>query len=71
MDNPKSKEIKAEEPVSKDPVGNEDDKAELAGAVAKEVSEITDKIKEVLNVTDEELTEAMENLGITAIRCTT
>ncbi len=67
VDNPKSKEIKAEEPVGKDPVGNEDDKAELAGTVAKEVTEITDKIKEVLNVTDEELTEAMETLGLTVI----
>ncbi len=59
----KGKEIKAEEPVRRDPVGNEEDMKDLTEEVAKEVTEISDKIKEVLDVSDEELTQAMENLG--------
>ena len=67
VESPKSKEIKAEEPVKKDPVANEDDKAELTEEVAKEVSKIFEKITEVLEVSDEELTQAMEDLGITPV----
>ena len=61
------KEIKSEEPVRKDPVNNKDDKDLLVGKVAEETSKIMNKIKEVLGVSDEELTEAMETLGITAV----
>ena len=67
VETPKSKEIKAEETVNRDVVGNETDKAEFTEEVAQEAAKIFDKIKEVLNVSDEELTEAMENLGLTAI----
>lgn len=60
----KNKEIKAEEPVRRDPVGNEQDMQDLTKEVAEEVTEVIDKIKEVLDVSDEEITTAMENLGI-------
>ncbi|MCR5590925.1 MAG: flagellar hook-length control protein FliK [Lachnospiraceae bacterium] len=67
VESPMSKEIASGEKVKKDPVGNKNDMAELTDEVAKEASEIMDKIKSVLDVSDEELTTAMENLGITAI----
>nr|MCR5673736.1 hypothetical protein [Lachnospiraceae bacterium] len=67
VESPKSKEIKAEEPVKKDPIANEDDKAELTEEVAKEVSKIFDKIVEVLGVSEDELTQAMEDLGLTPV----
>ena len=67
VETPKSKEIKAEEPVRRDPVGNKDDMADLTGEVAEEAAAVMDKIKEILDVSDEELTEAMEDLGITAV----
>ena len=67
VETPKSKEIKAEEPVNRDVISNETDKAEFTEEVAKEASKIYDKIKEVLGVSDEELTQAMETLGLTAI----
>ena len=67
VETPKSKEIKAEEPVKKDPIANESDRADFTEEVAKDVSEIMNKIKDVLNVSDEELTEAMETLGLTVV----
>ena len=67
VETPKSKEIKAEDPVRKDPVANEDDMVELTEEVAKEAAKIMDTIRQVLGISDEELTEAMENLGITAV----
>ena len=67
VETPKSKEIKAGETVNKDVISNETDKAEFTEEVAKEAVTIFDKIKEVLDVSDEELTEAMETLGLTAI----
>ena len=67
VETPKSKEIKAEEPVHRDVISNETDKAEFTEEVAKEASKIYDRIKEVLGVSDEELTQAMETLGLTAI----
>ena len=66
VENPKSKEIKSEEPVRRDIVGNEDDMNELTEEVAKEASKIFEKITEVLGVSEEELTQAMEDLGIAA-----
>ena len=65
VETPKSKEIVAEEPVKKDPLTNESDMKELTEEVAEEVATIVNKIKEVLNVSDEEISEAMEILGIT------
>ena len=65
VETPKSKEIVAEEPVKKDPLTNESDMKELTEEVAEEVATIVNKIKEVLNVSDEEISEAMETLGIT------
>ena len=65
VETPKSKEIVAEEPVKKDPLTNESDMAELTEEVAEEVTAIVNKIKEVLNVTDEDIETAMETLGIT------
>ena len=67
VETPKSKEIKTEDTVKRDPIANADDKADFTEEVATEASKIMDKIKEVLDVSDEELTEAMETLGITAI----
>ncbi len=67
VETPKSKEIKAEEPVKRDVISNETDKAEFTEAVAQEASKIFNKIREVLGVSDEELTQAMETLGLTAI----
>ncbi|MCR5302072.1 MAG: flagellar hook-length control protein FliK [Lachnospiraceae bacterium] len=67
VETPKSKEIRAEEPVRRDPVGNKDDMDDLTAEVAAEASAIMDRIKEVLDVSDEELTQAMEDLGITAV----
>jgi flagellar hook-length control protein FliK len=67
VDNRGAKEIKAEEPVRKDPLSNTEDMEELTDEAAVEASEIIGKIKEVLNVSDEEITEAMETLGLTAI----
>ncbi len=67
VETPKSKEIKAEEPVKKDPVANESDRADFTEEVAKDIKEIINTIKEVLNVSDEELTEAMETLGLTVV----
>ena len=67
VETPKSKEIRAEEPVRRDPVGNKDDMADLTGEVAEEAVAVMDKIKEILDVSDEELTQAMEDLGITAV----
>ena len=67
VETPKSKEIASEEKVRKDPIGNKNDMDELTAEVAEEASKIIKKIKEVLGVSDEELTEAMETLGITAI----
>ncbi len=66
VETPKSKEIKAEDTVKRDPVGNKDDMKALTEDVAEEVSEITNKIREVLDVTDEDIEAAMEVLGITA-----
>ena len=65
VETPKSKEIVAEEPVRKDPLTNESDMKELTEEVAEEVTAIVNKIKEVLNVTDEDIETAMETLGIT------
>ena len=65
VETPKKSEIKAEETVKRDPVANEDDMTELTEEVAKEVSKIFNKITEVLGVSEEELTTAMENLGLT------
>ena len=67
VESPKSKEIKAEEPVRKDPIANKDDMAELTEEVADEVKKIFDKITEVLGVSEDELTQAMEDLGITPV----
>jgi len=66
VENPKSKEIRSGEPVRRDIVGNEDDMNELTEEVAKEASKIFEKITEVLGVSEEELTQAMEDLGIAA-----
>ena len=65
VDTPKKSEIKAEETVRRDPVGNKEDMEELTEEVAKEVSQIFKKIVEVLGVSEEELTNAMETLGLT------
>ena len=67
VETPKSKEIKTEDKVNRDPITNETDKAEFTEEVAKEAETIASKIKEVLEVSDEELTDAMETLGLTAI----
>ncbi len=67
VETPKSKEIKAEENVKRDPVANESDKADFTEEVAKDIKEIVNTIKEVLNVSDEELTEAMETLGLSVV----
>ncbi len=67
VETPKSKEIKAEDKVMRDPIANESDKADFTEEVAKDAEKIADKIKEVLEVSDEELTDAMETLGLTAI----
>ena len=62
----RSKEIGSGEKVRKDPAANEDDKELFAEEVAGEASKLIDKIKKVLDVSDEELETAMENLGISA-----
>lgn len=67
VETPKSKEIKAEEPVKRDPIANESDKADFTEEVAEDIKKIVDTIKEVLEVSDEELTEAMETLGLTVV----
>ena len=67
VESPRSKEIKTEDVVKKDPVANEDDKEMFTEEVAEETSKIMNKIKEVLGISDEELETAMENLGITAV----
>ncbi len=67
VENHTAKEIKAEETVKKDPLSSPKDMEELTEEVAKKVATITDTIKEILNVSDEELTEAMETLGLTAV----
>ena len=65
VETPKKSEIKADEPVRKDPVNNEDDMAELTEEVAKEASKIFNKIVEVLGVSEDELADAMGTLGFT------
>lgn len=70
VETPKSKEIKAEEPVKKDPAANRSDMEDFAEEVAEEVSTIMNRIKDVLNVSDEELKTAMENLGLTPLSLT-
>ena len=65
VETPKSKEIVAEEPVRKDPLTNESDMTELTEEVGEEVTTIINKIKEVLDVSDEDIETAMETLGIT------
>lgn len=67
VDKPSSKEIKSGDTVKKDPVANKEDKEMFTEEVAKETSGIMDKIKKVLDVSDEELETAMENLGITPV----
>ena len=67
VETPKSKEIKTEDTVTKDPIANADDKAEFTGEVAEEALTVYEKIKEVLDVSDEDITNAMETLGLTAI----
>ena len=67
VETPKAKEIVAEEPTKLDPVANPDDKEVLVEEVAEEVSAIISKITEVLDVSEEELTQAMEDLGISAV----
>ena len=66
VETPKNTEIKAEGTVKKDPIANESDMKDLTEEVAEEVTTIINKIKEVLNVSDEEIETAMETLGITA-----
>ncbi len=65
VDKPGSKEIKTEEPVRKDPIANEDDMAELTEEAAEAVVSIVNTICETLNVDEDDLKTAMENLGIT------
>ena len=67
VETPRNKEIVAEEPAKRDPVANPDDKEALVEEVAEEAATIVNKIKEILNVSDDELTQAMEDLGITAV----
>ena len=67
VETPKSKEIRTEDKAVRDPMANKADKAEFTEEVAKEASKIYDKIKEVLNVSDEDIENAMETLGITAV----
>ena len=67
VETPKSKEIKAEEPVKRDPIANESDRVDFTEEVAEDIKEIVNMIKEVLEVSDEELTEAMETLGLTVV----
>lgn len=67
VETPKSKEIKTEEPVKRDPIANESDRADFTEEVAEDIKEIVNTIKEVLEVSDEELTEAMETLGLTVV----
>ncbi len=67
VETPRNKEIKTGDTVKKDVISNETDKAEFTEEVATEASKIFNRIKEVLGVSDEELTEAMETLGLTAI----
>ena len=55
VETPKSKEIKAEEPVKRDPIANESDRADFTEEVAEDIKEIVNTIKEVLEVSDEEL----------------
>ena len=66
VETPKNTEIKSEETVRKDPISNENDMKDLTEEVAEEVTSIINKIKEVLNVSDEEIETAMEDLGLTA-----
>ena len=65
VDKPSSKEIKSEEPVRKDPIANEDDMAELTEEAAEAVVSIVNTICEILNVDEDDLKTAMENLGLT------
>jgi flagellar hook-length control protein FliK len=67
VESPKSKEIKTEDTVKKDPIANKDDREMFTEEVAEETSMIMNKIKEVLGISDEELETAMETLGITAV----
>ena len=67
VESPKSKEIKTEDVVKKDPIANKDDREMFTEEVAEEASKIMNKIKEVLGISDEELETAMANLGITAV----
>ena len=67
VETPKSKEIKAEEPVKRDPIANESDRADFTEEVAEDIKKIVNTIKEVLEVSDEELTEAMETLGLSVV----
>ena len=67
VETPKSKEIRTEDKAVRDPMANKADKAEFTEEVAREASKIYDKIKEVLDVSDEDIENAMETLGITAI----
>ena len=61
-----SKEIEKQDTNKKDPVNNDKDKAEFTQDTAKSCVKIKKSIKDTMGVSDEELDEAMQTLGLTA-----
>lgn len=62
IDKSSTKEIKQEN--GKDPVNNESDRKDVAKASIDTAKKIEDKVKETFEISDEELTSAMEALGM-------
>jgi len=67
IDKSSTKEIKSDDSKSTDTVNNSDDRMNVAKASATAAKEISGKIKESFGISEEELENAMVNLGISTI----
>lgn len=64
VDKSATKEVKGENKDKVDVNSNQEDKKMVADKAAKVASDVKDNIKDTMDVTDEELTNAMEALGL-------
>lgn len=62
-----SKEIDSKDISGKDPINNDNDKTELVAEATEAGNDIVSSVKDKLDVSDEEIVQAMETLGLTVV----
>lgn len=64
VDKSGSDKVKVSEENKKDPVNNADDRTDAAKEVVNKATEVKDKLKESFDLSEEEISEVMSNMGI-------